>query len=154
MNEKKTEVMAFNTQGSLISRNGQVIKQVDDFKYLGSYLSNSTKDINVRIGCAWAAIKKLDSLWQSKLPRAYKIMFWLEEAASKVGLLMNEKKTEVMAFNTQSSLISRSGQVIKQVDDFKYLGSYLSNSTKDINVRIGCAWAAIRKLDSLWQSNF
>ena len=53
-----------------------MIKQVDDFKYLGSYLSNSAKDINVRIGCAWEAIRKLDSLWQSKLPRAYKIMFF------------------------------------------------------------------------------
>ena len=35
MNEKKTEVMAFNTQGSLISRSGKVIEQVKDFKYLG-----------------------------------------------------------------------------------------------------------------------
>jgi len=76
MNEKKTEVMAFNTQGTLTSMSGSVIKQVDDFKYLGSYLSSTAKDINVRIGCAWAAIKKLDSLWQSRLPRAYKIMFF------------------------------------------------------------------------------
>ena len=50
--------MAFNTQGSLISRSGQAIKQVDDFKYLGSYLSNLAEVINVRIGCAWAAIRK------------------------------------------------------------------------------------------------
>ena len=67
MNEKKTEVMAFNTQGSLNLRSGQVIKQVEEFKYLDLYLSNSAKDINVRIGCAWVAIRKLDSLWQSKL---------------------------------------------------------------------------------------
>ena len=61
MNEKKTEVMAFNTQGiGLTSRSGSVIKQVEDFKYLGSYLSSTAKDVNVRIGCAWAAIKKLD----------------------------------------------------------------------------------------------
>ena len=54
--------MAINTQGSLISRSGQVIRQVDDFKYLVH--TCSAKDINVRIGCGWAAIIKLDSLYQ------------------------------------------------------------------------------------------
>ena len=62
------------------------------------------------------------SLLSNTFKDAQEFLTRLEEAASKVGLLMNEKKTEVMAFNTQGSLISRSGQVIKQVDDFKYLG--------------------------------
>ena len=49
-----------------------MIWQVDDFKYSGSlYLSNSAKDVNVRIGHAWAAIRKLVSLWQSKSLMAY-----------------------------------------------------------------------------------
>ena len=73
----------------------------------------------------------------------------LDEAASKLGLLMNEKKTGPLT-PIQGSLISRSDQVINQVEDFKCLGSYLSNSAKDIlNVRIGCVLAAIRKLDKV-----
>ena len=41
--------------------------------------------------------------------------------------------------------------MISQVDDFKYSGSlYLSYSAEDVNVRIGYAWEAIRKLVSLW----
>ena len=55
--------------------------------------TNSAKDINVRIGCAWAAIRKLDSLWQSKLPRAYKIMFFIKATVESVYLYGAESWT-------------------------------------------------------------
>ena len=122
---------------------------ITDHEYLGLTLNKTTARKKYNPENLLTDTGYADDL---SLKDAQEFVTRLEEAASKVGLLMNEKKTEVMAFNTQGSLISRSGQVIRQVDDFKYLGSYLSNSAKDINVRIGCAWAAIRKLDSLWQS--
>ena len=37
-----------------------------DFKYLGSYVGSSEKDINIRIGLAWGAFNKLRSLLTSK----------------------------------------------------------------------------------------
>ena len=127
---------------------------ITDHEYLGLTLNKTTarKKYNPENLLTDTGYADDLSLLSNTFKDAQEFLTRLEEAANKVGLLMNEKKTEVMAFNTQGSLISRSGQVIKQVDDFKYLGSYLSNSAKDINVRIGCAWAAIRKLDSLWQS--
>ena len=122
---------------------------ITDHEYLGLTLNKTTahKKYNPENLLTDTGYADDLSLLSNTFKDAQEFLTGLEEAASKVGLLMNEKKTEVMAFNTQGSLISRSGQMIKQVDDFKYLGSYLSNSAKDINVRIGCAWAAIRKLD-------
>ena len=49
------------------------IKKVEDFKYLGSYIMNSQKDISVRIGIAWASLKKLNCVWKSLLENKEKI---------------------------------------------------------------------------------
>jgi len=42
------------------------IKQVDDFKYLGSWLMDSSKDFSVRKALAWNAAKRLSKIWKSK----------------------------------------------------------------------------------------
>jgi len=61
----------------------------------------------------------------------------VEKAASNVGLHLNAKKTEVMIFNQPSQdITSRTGEKIKVVQDFKYLGSYVNDSLKDINCKI------------------
>ena len=38
---------------------GQPIAIVDDFKYLGSYIGSTNKDIEARIGLTWSAFAKL-----------------------------------------------------------------------------------------------
>ena len=47
------------------SQNGERIKQVNDFKYLGSYIASTEHDINVRIGKAWSALNQLTNIWKS-----------------------------------------------------------------------------------------
>ena len=60
----------------------------------------------------------------------------LEEAASAVGLLCNETKTEFISTSTSSDTIhSLSGAPIKQVEDFVYLGSHIMESKKDFKSR-------------------
>ncbi|KAI8486591.1 hypothetical protein Bbelb_355660 [Branchiostoma belcheri] len=80
----------------------------------------------------------------------------LEKAATQVGLHCNESKTEFICTcpsNTTFELKSLSGICIKQVVDFKYLGSHIMNSERDFTVRKALAWVACNKLDNIWHSN-
>ena len=41
----------------------------------------------------------------------------------------------------------------KQVLDFKYLGSYITSTEHDVNIRLGKAWSALNQMDKIWKSN-
>ena len=85
---------------------------------------------------------------------AEKMLHQIEEAAEDIGLKINSDKTEYMSLNSKSdNMISRNGNSIKNVDNFKYLGSYIANTENDINTRIAKAWAALNSMIILWKSN-
>ena len=44
--------------GDLVTLGGYKLKQVDNFKYLGSWIQSNEKDMNIRIGQAWSALNK------------------------------------------------------------------------------------------------
>ena len=50
-----------------------ILKCVEDYKYLGSCMKNSEKDFNIRKGMAWTACDKIDNIWNSNLARKTKI---------------------------------------------------------------------------------
>ena len=56
--------------------NGDLIKAVTDFKYLGSYIAFTEKDVEIRIGKAWGALNQLDTIWKSTLPIKLKRNFF------------------------------------------------------------------------------
>ena len=60
----------------LKSQGGELLKQVEDFKYLGSWIADSKRDMEVRIKLAWKALNKLDRIWKLKLKRELKIQFF------------------------------------------------------------------------------
>ena len=60
-----------NIQIKTLSNN--ILKCVDDYKYLGWHILNSEKDFNIRKGMAWSACDKMDKLWNSSLNRQIKI---------------------------------------------------------------------------------
>jgi len=86
--------------------------------------------------------------------QAQKALTTLEEEAGKVGLVCNAKKTEIQTFNQSgpSIILSKSGEAIREVENFKYLGAWTQNSEKDINVRKALAWSACNKLEKVWKS--
>ena len=48
------------------------------------------------------------------------------------------------------------GQILEEVENFKYLGSTLSkdgSSTKEIKIRLGLATSAMTRLNNIWKSN-
>lgn len=79
----------------------------------------------------------------------------LESAANCVGLYLNESKTEFFTtkVNNLDEVKTSSGSKLKRVDDYKYLGSYISSSEKDFKTRKALAWVACNKLHHLWVSN-
>ena len=83
----------------------------------------------------------------------------IEEKSSYIGLKINTDKTEYITLNQNQhgiqciTLKSREGHNIKRVEDFKYLGSYIGSTERDVNIRIAKAWAALNNMNVIWKSN-
>ena len=86
---------------------------------------------------------------------AQTILAEIEKAAAQVGLYINTKKTNCMSFNQDNvvDVVGSDGEVVKSVDDYKYLGAWISSSKKDFNTRRARAWDIAHKLKPLWTSN-
>jgi len=78
-----------------------------------------------------------------------------KKTKTKVGLGLNTKKTKTLAFNIHDPepLCITDGTKLEWQDDFKYLGSCVKDSVKDINTRKTIAWKTINGLNGLWKSN-
>ena len=84
-NAKKTELQAFNQTSptNVKSLDGQKIKEVENFKYLGAWTENSEKDIKTRKALAWNACNKLEKkIWTLKLSRNLKIRLFVATVES------------------------------------------------------------------------
>ena len=83
-----------------------------------------------------------------------KILDETNKVVKKYGIKINIKKTKVMKIGRKPSTIKLTvdGEILQQVEEFKYLESILSSSgytEKDIRVRIGMAKSAFNKLKKL-----
>ena len=90
------------------------------------------------------------------LAQAQKMLTRVETEAAKIGLHMNAKKTQVMPFNQKDVnfiLKSISGDNIAAVEDYLYLGAWMSSSEQDIHARKALAWSACNKLSKIWKSD-
>ena len=56
--------------GDLVTLGGNKLKKVDNFKYIGSWIQSSDKDMNIRIGQAWSAPNKMMKVWKSNLKKS------------------------------------------------------------------------------------
>ena len=93
------------------------------------------------------------ALLSNTLEEAQLFLIRLEVAVAQIGLHVNEDKTKYMTFNHHDGfLITLAGNDLDKVDDFKYLGSWIASSEKDINTRIGQAWSALSKMKVIWKS--
>ena len=79
----------------------------------------------------------------------------LKQASNSVGLYLNESKTEYInkcTTNNDHTIKTLNNATLKQVDDYKYLGSYISSSIKDLQTRKGMAWSACYDMHKIWSS--
>ena len=68
VNAHKTKYMCFNQAGDISTREGNSLKLVDKFTYLGSSVSSTEKDIDMRLTKAWTVIDKLSIIWNQTWP--------------------------------------------------------------------------------------
>ena len=72
ISESKTEAMVITNKQNVtmnITLNGKPLKQVKEFKYLGSLITaknDSATDIKRRLGLAIGASSKLDKVWKNR----------------------------------------------------------------------------------------
>ena len=59
----------------------------------------------------------------------------LERAVTGTGIHVNADKTENMCLNQRNEISTLNGSSLKLVDKFLYLGSSVSSTEKDINMR-------------------
>ena len=77
INEKKTQYMTFNQNPSkLTTINKKCIKPTNDFLYREFWIYFNEKDVDVRICKAWVALQKLNTIWNSNLPKNLKLAFF------------------------------------------------------------------------------
>ena len=85
--------------------------------------------------------------------QAKSLLHSLEKAARGIGLYVNSDKTEFMCFKQDGDISTLDGKPLKLVDQFTYLGSNISSTESDVNIRIGKAWTAIDRLSIIWKSD-
>jgi len=95
------------------------------------------------------------ALLSDTISKARALLPDLKAAATTVGLHVNVSKTEFMLVNIEDPdpvISSLGGPPLKQVQDFKYLGSYITDSKKYFQTGKGMAWSACNKLKKIWKS--
>ena len=76
VNAHKTEYMCYNQTGDISTLDGTSLKLVDKFTYLGSSVSSTEKDIDLRLTKAWTTIDRLSIIWKSDLTDKMKRSFF------------------------------------------------------------------------------
>ena len=75
-----------------------------------------------------------------------------EQAAGGIGLHVNADKNRVYVFLSKRHISTLNGGSPKLINKFTYLGSSVSSTENDINVRLVQAWTAIDWLLIIWKS--
>ena len=117
-----------------------------------------------RTGIQWSFTRKLEDLdfaddlclMSQKLQHMQEKVEALQHAAERVGLKINNEKTQEMRIQARDdSPIHIGDEVIQRADHFTYLGSVVSESggtEEDIVARIRKAQQAFATLRSVWKS--
>ena len=79
INAKKTKYLTYNINVSeaLKTSEGTELERKEDFKYLGSWIDSTEKDIRIRKAQAWQALNRMRNIWESRMSRGLKIRFFL-----------------------------------------------------------------------------
>ena len=93
------------------------------------------------------------ALFSNKIDDAERLLHAVEEAAARIGLYVNAKKTEYVCYKQNGEIKDLKGTTLKEVEHFTYLGSNISSTEKDVTIRIAKAWSALNRLRTIWKSS-
>ena len=95
------------------------------------------------------------ALLSDEVNQAQELLQRVEKECNKVGLNINAKKTKGMPFNIEdpTPLHTNEGTPIEWVKDFKYLGSWMESTEKDLAIRKALSWKALNGMSKIWKSD-
>ena len=79
-----------STGNEIHNFNWTSLNTVDEFKYLGSNITDSKNDFNIRRALAWSACNKLHLIWKSDISKDTKLAFF---QASVESILLGDAET-------------------------------------------------------------
>ena len=140
VNAHKTEYMYFNQTGDISTLNSSSLKLVDKFTYLGSSVSSTETDIDMRLIKAWAAINKLSVIWKSDLTDKMKRSFF---QAAIMSIMLNGCTTWMLTKRLEKKLDSNYTRMLlailnrswRQHPTKQQLYGHLPPITKTIQIR-------------------
>lgn len=94
------------------------------------------------------------ALLSDEISQAQELLLRVESACKKTGLGINAKKTKIITYNIQGEVTinTNDGQKIDLESDFKYLGSWIDSTDRDIKARKAQAWRACNNMKAIWKS--
>ena len=162
----KQNILCYDQTGDISTLDGTPLKLVDKFTYLGSSISSTKKDIDMRLTKAWTAINRLSIIWKSDLTDKMKRSFF---QAAVVSILLYgcttwtltkrlEKKLDGNYTRMLQAILNKSWQ---QHSTRHHLYSHLPPIMKTIQVRqtrhAGHCWRSRDELISdvlLWTPTY
>ena len=95
------------------------------------------------------------ALLSNDISQAQELLNQVQAESKKIGLVLNSDKTKFIALNspTNVQLHGEENEEIEKVDDFKYLGSYVMSTAKDVKIRKAKAWKALNDMNTIWKSD-
>ena len=98
------------------------------------------------------------ALLENQIDRAQQQLNSFGSNATRIGLIIHGKKTVLCVCNPPEDLddtrsLEYNGEKIERVEDFKYLGSYIGSTAKDLDARIALTWGAFDKLRPILTSS-
>ena len=110
--------MTFNQNPlNLTTIKKKFIKLTNDFLYLGSWIYSNEKDVDLRIGKAWVTLQKLNTIWNSNLPKNLKLAFFHTTVSS---VLLYGSSTWTMTKKLETKLNGCYTKMLKVVNNVKW----------------------------------
>ena len=104
--------MCFDQRGDIFILNGSSLKLVDKFTYLGSSVSSTETDINMRRAKAWTAIDWLSVMWKSDLTDKMKRSFF---QAAVMSILLYRCTTWMLTKRMEKKLDSNYTRIMRAI---------------------------------------
>ena len=100
------------------------------------------------------------ALLSDEITPARAMLQQVETECTRVGLLLNAKKTKYMTFNIEGvvEIKTLDGKCLERAvtqsgdQDFRYLGAWIASTSRDMAVRKALAWKSLHKLKAVWSS--
>ena len=126
LNARKTEVITYNIKDHLHLKttSGAELRSVEDFKYLGSWVESTEKDLKIRKALAWQALNKMRSIWKSKLSRDTKVRLL---RATVESVLLYGCEAWTMTPTLEKSLNGCYTRMLRAVLDIKWFHHILNS---------------------------